>query len=165
MFYEWLLWPAVLSTAGRLPSVYLPVCLPVFSRAILRPCQGGSHVACLNVKTSCVGVYKCFTLLSEIGQKFFVFVGILEKRGRNHYSSSISQLTFRVLNTIVVSWFHFMLCCYFLGHVTCRNLPWQGLDIHVNLFLNNWSQLYKRWKGYRLDKSLSLSSGYCYWFP
>ena len=63
---------------------------------------GGSHVACLNVKTSCVGVYKCFTLRSEIGQKFFVFVAILEKRDRNHYSSSISQLTFRVLNTTLV---------------------------------------------------------------
>ena len=120
---------------------------------------GGSHVACLNIKTSCVGVYKCFTLRSEIGQKFFVFVAILEKRDRNHYSSSISQLTFRILNTILVLWFHFMLCCYFLGHVACQNLPWQGLDIHVNLFLNTWPQLYKRWKGYQLDKSLSLSSG------
>ena len=40
---------------------------------------GGSHVACLNFKTSRVGVYKCFTPLSEIEQKFFVFVGIVEK--------------------------------------------------------------------------------------
>ena len=23
--------------------------------------------------------------------------------------------------------FHFTLCRYFLGHFTCRNLPWQGL--------------------------------------
>ena len=23
--------------------------------------------------------------------------------------------------------FHFTHCCYFLGHVACRNLPWQGL--------------------------------------
>ena len=23
--------------------------------------------------------------------------------------------------------FHFKLCRYFLGHVACRNLPWQGL--------------------------------------
>ena len=33
----------------------------------------------LNFKTSNVGVYKCFMLLSEIEQKFFVFVGIVEK--------------------------------------------------------------------------------------
>ena len=26
-----------------------------------------------------------------------------------------------------LSQFHFRLCCYFLGHVACRNLPWQGL--------------------------------------
>ena len=25
--------------------------------------------------------------------------------------------------------FQFMRCCYFLGHVACRNLPWQGLSI------------------------------------
>ena len=48
----------------------------------LRPCQGrggGCHVTHLNFKTSHVSVYKCFTLLSEIEQKFFVFVGILAK--------------------------------------------------------------------------------------
>ena len=48
----------------------------------LRPCQGrggGCHVTHLNFKTSHVGVYKCFMLLSEIEQKFFVFVGIVEK--------------------------------------------------------------------------------------
>ena len=39
----------------------------------------GSHVARLNFKMSCVGVYKCFMLLSEIKREFFVFVGILEK--------------------------------------------------------------------------------------
>ena len=41
---------------------------------------GGSHVARLNFKTSRVGVYKCFLSLSENERKFFVFVGILEKR-------------------------------------------------------------------------------------
>ena len=41
---------------------------------------GGSHVTRLNFKTSHVGVYKCFTSLSEIERKFFAFVGILEKR-------------------------------------------------------------------------------------
>jgi len=46
-----------------------------------RPWQRGgvSHVACPNFKTSRVGVYKCFTPLSEIEQKFCVFVGIVEK--------------------------------------------------------------------------------------
>ena len=38
-----------------------------------------SHVACPNFKTSRVGVYKCFTPLSEIERKFFIFVGIVEK--------------------------------------------------------------------------------------
>ena len=28
-----------------------------------------------------------------------------------------------------MSRFHFRLCRYFLGHVACRNLPWQGLLI------------------------------------
>ena len=41
--------------------------------------RGESHVARLNFKTSRVGVYKCFTSLSEIERKFFVFGGILEK--------------------------------------------------------------------------------------
>ena len=36
----------------------------------------GYHVARMNFKTSRVGVYKCFTSLSEIERKFFVFVGI-----------------------------------------------------------------------------------------
>ena len=29
----------------------------------LRPCQGGSHVACLNFKMSCVSVFKCLSLI------------------------------------------------------------------------------------------------------
>ena len=50
------------------------------------------------------GLYKCFTSLSEIERKFYVFVGILEKGDsdalqRNHYRSAISQLTFHVSNT------------------------------------------------------------------
>ena len=40
---------------------------------------GVSNVPCVNFKTSRVGVYKCFTPLSEIEQKFFAFVGIVEK--------------------------------------------------------------------------------------
>ena len=38
----------------------------------------GSHLACLNFKTSRVGVCKCFTSLSKIERKFFVFIGIFE---------------------------------------------------------------------------------------
>ena len=30
---------------------------------LMRPCHGGSHVACLNFKTSCVAVYKCLSLI------------------------------------------------------------------------------------------------------
>ena len=45
----------------------------------MRSCQAGSHVARLNFKKSCVGVYKCFTSLLEIERKFFVIVRILEK--------------------------------------------------------------------------------------
>ena len=33
------------------------------------PTRGGSHVARLNFKASRVGVYKCFTSLSEIGER------------------------------------------------------------------------------------------------
>ena len=48
----------------------------------MRSCRerrGGCHVTHLNFKTSHVCVYECFMLLSEIEQKFFVFVGIVEK--------------------------------------------------------------------------------------
>ena len=31
--------------------------------ALMRPCQGGSHVARLNFKMSRVGVYKCLSLI------------------------------------------------------------------------------------------------------
>ena len=65
-----------------------------------RPCQGGgkSHVARLNFKTSCVGVYKCLSLI--VG--FAVTVAIWPRE--------------------VVS------CCNFiLRAVARRNLPWQGL--------------------------------------
>ena len=41
--------------------------------------EGGWHVTCLNFKMSCFSVYKCFMSLLEVEQKFFVFVGILEK--------------------------------------------------------------------------------------
>ena len=43
------------------------------------PWGGGGHDARLHFKMPCVCVYKCFTSLSEIKRKFFVFVGVLEK--------------------------------------------------------------------------------------
>ena len=55
----------------------------VKTRVIRGPAKGGSHVAHLNFKIPCVGVYKGFTLLSEIEWKFFVFVTILEKGDSN----------------------------------------------------------------------------------
>ena len=32
----------------------------------------------------------------------------------------------------LLSRFHFMHCRYFLGHVACWNLPWQGLYNNMN---------------------------------
>ena len=72
-------------------------------RPLQRPCQGGSHVACLNFEMSCVGVYKCLSLL--VG--FAVTVAIWPRE--------------------VVSCCDFILRATFWGHVACRNLPWQGL--------------------------------------
>ena len=38
----------------------------------------------------------------------------------------------------LLSQFHFMRCCYFLGHVACRDLPWQGLSkVHIVLLAMN----------------------------
>ena len=54
----------------------------------------GSHVACLNFKTSRAGVYKCFMSLSEIERKFFVFVGILEKGIKMRCKETITVLQF-----------------------------------------------------------------------
>ena len=74
---------------------------------ITRPCQGGggSQVARLNFKTSRVSVYKCLSLIVS----FAVTVTIWWRE--------------------VVSCrnFPFLRCRYFLGHVACRNLPWQCL--------------------------------------
>ena len=35
----------------------------LYPSPLVRPCQGGSHVARLNFKTSCVSVYKCLSLI------------------------------------------------------------------------------------------------------
>ena len=76
------------------------------SQQTLRPCQGGVHVARLNFKMSHVGVYKCLLLI--IG--FAVTVTIWSQE-------------------VVLLQFHFTVCRYFFDHVTCWNLPWQGLNI------------------------------------
>ena len=47
-----------------------------------------------NFKTSCVGVYKCFMLLSKIERKFFVFVGILEKGIEIRCEETVTVLQF-----------------------------------------------------------------------
>ena len=66
-----------------------------------RPCRGGV-VACLNFKRSRVGALSMFHVAVTVA------VGNLKKGCR--------------------LWrFHFKCCRYFLGHVACRNLPWQSL--------------------------------------
>ena len=71
----------------------------------MRPCRGGaSHVAHLNFTTSRVGVYKCLSLI--VG--FAVTVVIWPRE-------------------VVSCDFILLAVATFLGHVTCQNLPWQGL--------------------------------------
>ena len=65
---------------------------------------GGSHVAVLHFKKSHVDVYKCLPLI----------VGFTISRNLAEGGCLLSR-------------FHFTRCRYFLGHVACRNLPWQGL--------------------------------------
>ena len=67
--------------------------------------EGGGHVACLNFKTSCVSVYKMLVAYCH-----------LCRHCRNLAEGGC-----------LLSRFHFTRCHYFLGHVACRNLPWQGL--------------------------------------
>ena len=64
---------------------------------------GASHVARVNFKTSRVGVYKC-----------------LSRRLCRHCRNLAE-------GGCLLSRFHFRRCRYFLGHVACWNLPWQGL--------------------------------------
>jgi len=67
---------------------------------------GGGHVAHLNFKTPHVGVYKCLSLI----------VGF----------ANLAK------GVCLLPRFHFTCCHYFLGHVACRNLPWQGLITRCN---------------------------------
>ena len=45
------------------PKYIIPLALKFRIPLVLRPCQGGSHVARLNFKMSSVGVYKCLSLI------------------------------------------------------------------------------------------------------
>ena len=63
----------------------------------------GGRVACLNFKRSRVGVLSMFHVAVNVA------VGNL-KKGRRLFR------------------FHFKCCRYFLGHVACRNLPWQSFN-------------------------------------
>ena len=69
------------------------------------PGGGGSHVARLNFKTSPVRVYKCLSLI--VG--FAVTVVIWPRE-------VVSCRADFILRAVAI-----------LGHVACRNLPWQGL--------------------------------------
>ena len=64
---------------------------------------GGSHVARVNFKTSRVGVYKRLS------------------RRLCHHCRNLAE------GGCLFSRFRFMRCRYFLGHVACWNLHWQGL--------------------------------------
>ena len=80
-----------------------------FIRAVTKEAllgEGGSHVTHLNFKRSRVGIYKCLSLI--VG--FAVTVTIWQRK-----------------LGCLLSRFHFTRCRYFLSHVACRNLPWQGL--------------------------------------
>ena len=83
-------------------------CMAHFIRAVTKealPGGGwGSHVARLNFKMSCVTVINACHLLSALAS--------LSQFGRGRLS---------------LLRFHFTHCRYFLSHVACQNLPWQGL--------------------------------------
>ena len=79
----------------------------------MRPCRGRGggvrDVTRLNLKMSHVSVYPFFVAYSQL-------------RSHCHNFAGVSCLLWQ---------FHFTLCRYFLGHVTCWNLPWQGLNNKV----------------------------------
>ena len=77
------------------------------------PARGGSHVTRLNFKMSRVGVYNCLSLIVDCRLC--------------HHCHNLAE------GGCLLSRFHFMRCRYFLGHVACRNLPWQGLIVPEGL--------------------------------
>ena len=72
--------------------------------------EGGSPVTYLNFETSLVSVYLMLVAYCQ-----------LCRHCRNSAEGGC-----------LLSRFHFTHCCYFLGHVACRNLPWQGLRTRQN---------------------------------
>ena len=98
-----------ITVTGNLVLLWLylhqPVQLPPSLRKKWRkrPCQERSHVASLNLKRLVSGFINACCLLSAL--------------------QSLSQE-----GGCLLSRFHFTRRCYFLGHVTCQNLPWQGLE-------------------------------------
>ena len=44
-----------------------------------------------------------------------------------NFSSTHERICVKDATPLLFPRFHFALCHYFLGHVACRNLPWQGL--------------------------------------
>ena len=77
---------------------------------------GMGYGACLNFKPSRVGVYKCFMSLSEIKQKFFVFVQILQKVGSLHCKETITVCNFLVNISRIKHLYirrHSRICSYF----------------------------------------------------
>ena len=69
--WEWLFsYPSRVTTAKKCTKIVMRVqsCYFAYLNLICffpaeRPCQGGSHFARLNFKTSCVSVYKCLSLI------------------------------------------------------------------------------------------------------
>jgi len=111
VYFSWqslgrLLIMSLLEVSERHPLFLLQLCnRRTQERPLQRPCQRGSHIARLNFETSCVGVYKMLVASCRLCRHW----RNLAKGG------------------CLWSQFHFTCCRYFLGHVACRNLPWQGL--------------------------------------
>ncbi len=93
----------------------------------MRPCQGGSSVACLNLKMSRASVLSHFTLLSVVELK--------------ENCLSLSEFNF-FQKGCRLSRFYFMCCRYFLDDFACWNLPWQGIIGENHHFLS-WPITFK----------------------
>ena len=65
----------------------------------------------------------------------------------------------------LLSQFHFTRCRYFLGHIACRNLPWQGLFVAVSCAkLQHENQIIVSLRNnFYFRTSLFYASLYCCW--
>ena len=75
------------------------------TRVLMRHCQGGSPMSPVWILKRLVSV----------------FINAC------HLLSALPPLSQFAEGGCLLSRFHFMRCRYFLDHVACRNLPWQGL--------------------------------------